>query len=162
APTSPPGCTRSPARSRCSTPSDRPGEWVIETRRMRRPPRYRFAGLCLAMLALATARALSGEREGAAEPLARGVRPILMRCVECHAGGEPAGGLDLRTRSSAIRGGESGTAIRPKDAAGSLVYRKVATGKMPPKERLRPEQVALIRRWIEAGAEWDAALDAPA
>src|SRR6185437_2560127 len=104
----------------------------------------------------------SGEPKGAAEPLAQQVRPILSRCVECHAGEEPAGGLDLTTRTAAIRGGESGTAIRPKDAPGSLVYRKVASGKMPPKQRLGPDQVALIRRWIEADAPWDTGLAVPA
>src|SRR5579875_1887436 len=69
----------------------------------------------------------AGWRRRAAGPTDR---PILSRCVECHAGEEPAGGLDLTTRSAAIRGGESGAAIRPMDAPGSLVYRKVAAGKM--------------------------------
>jgi mono/diheme cytochrome c family protein len=129
---------------------------------MRRPRIHAFAGLWLAVLAVVPARARGEERDGAAEPLSRGVRPILSRCLECHAGEDPTGGLDLTTRSAAIRGGESGPAIRPGDSAGSLVYRKVATGKMPPKQRLRPEEVALVRRWIEAGAEWDTGLATPA
>jgi mono/diheme cytochrome c family protein len=128
---------------------------------MRRPRRYALAVLLIAMPAMTTNRA-RGERDGDVEPLARRVRPILSRCIECHAGEEPAGGLDLTDRAAAIRGGESGAALRPKDAAGSLVYRKVAAGKMPPKERLRAEQVALIRTWIESGAEWDSELAAPA
>jgi hypothetical protein len=45
--------------------------------------------------------------------------------------------------------------LRPNDAARSLVYRKVAAGKMPPKEPLHPDQVALVREWINAGAPWD-------
>jgi mono/diheme cytochrome c family protein len=114
------------------------------------------------MLAVLSTCARGGEEDRAAEPLDRQVRPILSRCVECHAGEEPAGGLDLTTRSAALRGGESGGAIRPNDAHGSLVYRKVAAGKMPPKERLSPEQVALVRRWIEAGAPWDTGLALPA
>src|SRR5262249_6276019 len=36
-------------------------------------------------------------------------------------------------------------------------YRKVAAGKMPPKKRLGPDEVALVRAWLEAGAEWDRA-----
>ena len=54
-----------------------------------------------------------------------------------------------------MRGGESGSALQPNDAARSLVYRKVAAGKMPPKEPLEAEKVALVREWINAGAPWD-------
>jgi uncharacterized protein DUF1553/uncharacterized protein DUF1549/cytochrome c len=89
------------------------------------------------------------------EPLARRVQPVLARCIACHHSEEPAGGLDLTSRAAALRGGESGAALRPNDAARSLVYRKVAAGKMPPKEPLHLDQVALVREWINAGAPWD-------
>jgi mono/diheme cytochrome c family protein len=117
----------------------------------------RIAGLLLATLAAAAGPAPGGEADRAGDPLARRIRTVLARCAECHAGEEPAGGLDLTSRAAALRGGESGPAIRPRDAAGSLVYRKVAAGKMPPKKRLGPDEVALVRAWLEAGAEWDGA-----
>jgi mono/diheme cytochrome c family protein len=128
---------------------------------MGRRPTARIAGLVLAVIAATPPRVASGESDGSAGSLARRIRPVLSRCLECHAGEEPAGGLDLTSRPAALRGGDSGPAIRPRDAAGSLVYRKVAAGKMPPKQRLDAEQVALVRSWLEAGAEWDGALAAP-
>ena len=45
------------------------------------------------------------------------VTPILQRCVACHSGDTPAGGLTLTTREAALKGGESGPALAPGDAA---------------------------------------------
>jgi mono/diheme cytochrome c family protein len=128
---------------------------------MDRLRRASVAGLLLAIIAVNSPRASRVAADEPVEPLSRRVRQVLSRCVECHAGDEPAGGLDLTNRPAALRGGDSGPAIRPRDSAGSLVYRKVAAGKMPPKQRLAPDQVALVRAWLEAGAEWDAGLAAP-
>jgi mono/diheme cytochrome c family protein len=114
-----------------------------------------IAGLLPALIVAVAAAAPGGENDRAAGPLARRIRPVLSRCAECHAGEDAAGGLDLTSRPAALRGGDSGPAIRPRDAAGSLVYRKVAAGKMPPKKRLAPDEVALVRAWLEAGAEWE-------
>src|SRR5207247_3353394 len=90
------------------------------------------------------------------------VLPILKKkCVVCH--GEdpkgPRGGLDLRGREKALAGGESGEpALVPGDVAKSLIIKAVAREgpKMPPKEsdRLSAEQVAMLRRWVAAGAPW--------
>jgi hypothetical protein len=115
-----------------------------------RRPTIPTSGLIAAWAVLA-----ASARAGDPDPLARRVQPILSRCVECHAGEEPAGGLDLTSRATALRGGESGRALRPNDAAGSLIYRKVAARKMPPKQPLDPQQVAMIREWIDAGAAWE-------
>ncbi len=107
------------------------------------------------MCAIAVLGILVGSAQaGDPEPLDDRVRPILTRCVECHSGEEPAGSLDLTSRAAALRGGESGMVLHPNDAAGSLVYRKVAAGKMPPKQPLNRDQVTLIRQWIDAGAGW--------
>ncbi|MDR3635561.1 MAG: DUF1553 domain-containing protein, partial [Isosphaeraceae bacterium] len=93
-------------------------------------------------------------------PLARRVRPILARCVQCHGRDEPAGELDLSTREAALRGGESGTALAPADAARSLLFRKVTAKKMPPKDPLPDDQIALVRAWIDAGAVWESPIRA--
>jgi hypothetical protein len=108
----------------------------------------------IAIWAMLTPSAEGDKHDGDAAPLAKRVRPILARCVECHSGEEPAGGLDLTSRTAALRGGESGMVLHPNDAARSLAYRKVAAGKMPPKQPLSREQVDLVRQWIDAGAEW--------
>jgi mono/diheme cytochrome c family protein len=88
------------------------------------------------------------------------------KCLACH-GNDPKdlkGDYDLRTRDAAIKGGESGdVAIVPGNPEKSPLYKAVTWEddalQMPPKEndRLSAEQVALIRRWIAAGAKWDEA-----
>ncbi len=122
---------------------------------MRNPRINILIGSLITTLAAFAASASGRERDADTKPVARRVQTILTRCIECHHTEEPAGGLDLTSRASALRGGESGVALRPNDAARSLVYRKVAAGKMPPKEPLGPDQVALVREWIDSGARWD-------
>lgn len=83
------------------------------------------------------------------------IEPILKTtCVRCH-GEKKRADLDLRTLAGLFKGGESGPAVRPGKVEDSLLYEKVHAGAMPPKkaDRLRPEQVALIRKWIETGAQ---------
>src|SRR5215469_7450113 len=92
--------------------------------------------------------------------LARRVRPILARCVQCHSGEDAAGDLDLSTRDAALRGGESGAALTLADPAKSLLLRKVAARKMPPKEPLADDQIALVRDWINSGAVWESPIRA--
>jgi hypothetical protein len=110
-----------------------------------------------------------GSRIMAAEPDAAKlftdeVRPLLKaKCLVCH-GDDPKGvkgGLDLRTRAAALKGGESGEpAIVPGDPAKSPLFVSVtrpADGlQMPPKEndKLTTAQVDLLKRWIAAGAPW--------
>jgi hypothetical protein len=78
-------------------------------------------------------------REGpGAEAIEARVRPVLARCAGCHGGDEPAGELDLSTRESALRGGDSGAAVLPGDPAASPLYRKVVARKMPPKGKPPP------------------------
>jgi mono/diheme cytochrome c family protein len=92
------------------------------------------------------------------------IQPILSEnCYACHGPDEAKmeGGLRLDTREFALKGGESGKAIVPGDAGKSLLIERILHRDpdevMPPpdkKERLKPEQAALIRKWIEEGAEW--------
>ncbi len=80
------------------------------------------------------------------------VKPILIgRCLECH-GSERRGGLDLRTGTTALRGGESGPALQPGQAEDSLLFEYVASEQMPPDTPLTAEETAVLRRWIEQGA----------
>src|SRR4051794_32099258 len=83
------------------------------------------------------------------------IRPIFKTyCLDCHGGGETVKGkLDLRLRRFAVKGGEKGPAIVPGDAAKSLLLARLKTGEMPPTEKKVPaDNIALIERWIAAGA----------
>ena len=88
------------------------------------------------------------------------VRPLLTeKCLACH-GGKPddiKSAYDLRTRESALRGGESGKpAIVPGNPDTSPLYKAVRWDglEMPPKEndRLTAQQIESLRQWIAAGA----------
>ncbi|MFG0335276.1 MAG: PSD1 and planctomycete cytochrome C domain-containing protein [Maioricimonas sp. JB049] len=98
----------------------------------------------------------------------RDVRPLLeSRCYDCHGADAREGGLRLDRRQAALDGGDSGRAIVPGDAGQSRLIRYVSgedpDNVMPPDgEPLGREQVALLRRWIEQGAQWPADADGPA
>ncbi len=85
----------------------------------------------------------------------RDVRPILKTyCLDCHGGGaELKGKLDLRLARTARRGGKSGPAIVVGQPEESLLMNRIQDGEMPPSEKkVPPAQVAIIERWITAGA----------
>jgi hypothetical protein len=89
------------------------------------------------------------------------IRPILARaCWKCHGPEKPKGGLRLDSRAAAMAGGDSGEpAIRPGDPrAGELMKRVTSDdpgARMPLRgDRLPPDEIALLERWIVAGAPW--------
>ncbi|RUL85364.1 DUF1553 domain-containing protein [Tautonia sociabilis] len=107
--------------------------------------------------AVALLLAVSGGETGASDPptFERDVRPIFKAyCLDCHGGEEELkGGLDLRLRRFTERGGVSGPSIVPGDPADSLLLFRLQDGEMPPGEKKVPaDQVAIIERWIAAGA----------
>ncbi len=92
------------------------------------------------------------------EPLTfeKHVRPILKaQCFHCHGeDGETKGGLDVRLARFIQKGGESGPAILPGNAAGSHLLELVKKGEMPKgKARLKPQEIATLEQWISQGAK---------
>jgi len=93
----------------------------------------------------------------------REVLPILAhRCFECHAGAKKKGGLQLDSRESLLKGGETGPAAVLNKSANSLLVKRVAGHVesddeiMPPKApRLTAAEIGLLRGWIDQGLEWD-------
>jgi hypothetical protein len=82
------------------------------------------------------------------------------RCFACHGPLKQEGSLRLDTLASMISGGESGPAISPRDSQGSLLFQRIRSAevenRMPPEhegEAMKPEEIALLQRWIEGGAE---------
>jgi len=92
----------------------------------------------------------------------RDVHPILKTsCYPCHSGPQPRSGLRLDAQATAMRGGVGGVVIVPGNSGGSrLVHRIEGTGGEPrmPLGRtpLTPEQIAILRTWIDQGAMWPA------
>lgn len=91
----------------------------------------------------------------------REVQPILAaKCYDCH-GNEKKSKADLRLdgRALALKGGESGPALVPGNSADSLLFQRVTSADpdeiMPPKgDRVTDEEKAILRRWLDEGAEW--------
>lgn len=80
-------------------------------------------------------------------------------CFSCHNPEKKKGGLVLTSRELALKGGDSGDALVPGQAAKSLIAQAILPGSdphMPPKRQLEKGEVELLRAWIEAGAPWDA------
>ena len=106
---------------------------------------------CLLLLSLA-----KPELVWANEPqFERDVRPVLLaHCFKCHGLETRKAGLDLRTRSLMLRGGDNGPALQLKDLKASLIYKHVVSRNMPPAGELdlTGVQVGIIRRWVEEGA----------
>src|ERR1043166_2465762 len=95
------------------------------------------------------------------EQFEKEVRPVLAeQCFKCHGPEKQKGGLRMDRKAGLLSGGDSGEpALSPgKSADSSLVARIVSLDPdqvMPPKgDRLKPEQVAAIKRWIDNGAHW--------
>lgn len=92
---------------------------------------------------------------------AKDVRPILERsCWKCHGPQKQKGGLRFDRRQGAITTGDSGKkAIAPGHADDSELIRRTEAvnvdDRMPPKsEPLSPEQIKILRAWIDQGANW--------
>jgi WD40 repeat protein len=95
------------------------------------------------------------------------VAPILKEsCFGCHGAKNPKGKLDMTRYASLRKGGTKDDPIVPGQPEDSYIIDVLTapdTGKkrMPPKEsadRLPPEKVAVIERWIKEGAKLDPGL----
>jgi hypothetical protein len=99
---------------------------------------------------------------------AREVLPLLTsRCGHCHGEETQEGRLRLDARALFFRGGLSGPVVVPGHSDRSLLIRRLAgldgLKRMPLDEPpLAPEQIALLRAWIDQGAGWPEGVGASA
>jgi hypothetical protein len=89
------------------------------------------------------------------------IKPIFeASCLACHGPDKQKGGLRLDVKAAALKGGDDyAPVIVPGKSADSplihLVAGLVDDMLMPQKgERLTPEQIGLLRAWIDQGASW--------
>lgn len=91
------------------------------------------------------------------------VRPLLSQhCFSCHGEDVQQSGLRLDKRQNAMRGGDYGPVIIPGKSAESKLIRRVVNGdggmQMPPTGPLSTEEIAILRAWIDQGADFRAEL----
>ena len=89
------------------------------------------------------------------------IQPLFAdNCFKCHGNIETKSGLSLMSPAEVLKGGENGAAVVPGKPEKSLLYKYVqaeADPHMPPKgKQLAPEEIALIKRWIEKLSPADA------
>jgi WD40 repeat protein len=87
------------------------------------------------------------------------IEPILInKCAVCHSDNIKEGKLDLGSYETLMKGGKRGAAIVAGKSRDSLLVKlagKTQKPAMPPKgeEPLAPEELALIKLWIDQGAK---------
>jgi mono/diheme cytochrome c family protein len=110
-------------------------------------------GAALAAACLATA----APQQPAKAPLSyeKDILPLFRtKCLSCHGEFQPKTGFDIRTLGSVLQGGHSGPAVTPGVPEKSLLYKVLASGKMPPTpKKLSPAEIAKVSEWIKAGAK---------
>ncbi|GIW79355.1 MAG: hypothetical protein KatS3mg105_1162 [Gemmatales bacterium] len=87
------------------------------------------------------------------------IEPIFVKkCLYCHSGNVKEGKFDMGTYESLMKGGKRGKAIIPGNSKKSLLVQlagKTKSPRMPPRKEkpLTPEELALIKLWIDQGAK---------
>jgi hypothetical protein len=84
------------------------------------------------------------------------------KCITCHSGSQPQGGLSLETPETVTKGGRQGALFVAKKPEKSLLWLYLTAArqpKMPPNEKVDESQTAMIRRWIAEGAVFDVKKD---
>jgi hypothetical protein len=86
------------------------------------------------------------------------IRPLLAKnCFSCHTSTR-MGGLEMASRESLLKGGNSGPALVPRRPEESLLIRAVRHTherlKMPLGGKLEPAEVADLAAWVKMGAPW--------
>src|SRR4051812_12465795 len=112
--------------------------------------------LCIIVLAFAAPAFAADTAPKASYSQVRAI--FAQHCLSCHDSKEQEGSLILESYQSLLKGGEGGVVIVPGKAAESLLVQQIEHAKKPfmppPKkgDKLLPQEIAVIRAWIDAGA----------
>jgi hypothetical protein len=93
------------------------------------------------------------------------VRPILAaRCQQCHNSKLSTAGLNLATAAGIRKGADSGPIVVGVDIEKSRLLQVVRYReriKMPPSGKLRDDEIAIFKEWVQRGAPWPDAGESP-
>ncbi|MHB9005338.1 MAG: DUF1549 domain-containing protein [Limisphaerales bacterium] len=119
-----------------------------------------FVGMFPAPLIVAAATVPELPPAAASVDFTRQLKPLLeSSCLQCHAHGQKKGGYQIDSRELFLQGGDSGPGAVAGKSADSLVVQLIAGHDpdrlMPAKgEPWTPEQIGLLRAWIDQGLPW--------
>ena len=124
------------------------------------------ASLAVASSTFADAAKLPPVADKAGVTYATDIKPIFdTSCVKCHSGDKAKARLHMDSLEGVLKGTKEGKIVTPGDSAKSWLVKSVAhinkdpEGWMPPPHNkagikaLTPEQIGLIRAWIDQGAK---------
>jgi mono/diheme cytochrome c family protein len=99
-----------------------------------------------------------GASAGAGPSFSKEIAPLLIaRCGTCHIA-RARGELSMATYAALAKGSKDGTIILPGDANGSRMVEVITSGDMPRGGgKVSPDELALLSKWIAAGAKFDGA-----
>lgn len=95
---------------------------------------------------------------------AKQVAPIFsQRCLACHNARTAKGRLNMETFANLMKGGENGVSVIAAKPGDSLLQIMIEDHSMPKDaDPLTPEQIAIVKKWIDTGARLDAGIAAAA
>ena len=116
------------------------------------------ASLCI--LLFPTALSAQSSQVPAKVDFATDIQPILhAHCIECHGPDKQRAGMRLDRKSSAMKA--FSRRVVPGSSENSMMYHRLIGEygqAMPPDGGVKPAEIALIKAWIDQGAEWPDAL----
>ena len=101
--------------------------------------------------------AAAANAAGSSDLFAKEVRPLLAsRCYRCHGPDVQQNGLRLDSLAAVLKGSESGPVVVPGSSDKSRLVRRLMAQERPMMPyggpQLSTEEIATIRKWIDAGA----------
>jgi hypothetical protein len=116
------------------------------------------AALCMAGFALQ----LRGESLPPKVDFAKDLEPLFAeRCYDCHGEKKQESAFRADNREDLLKGGDHGPAVVPGKGAESILVKVLTdthddiSGMPKKKDKLTPEQIELVRAWIDQGAVWE-------
>jgi mono/diheme cytochrome c family protein len=124
--------------------------------------------LAVSWLLLASGTGAAGLAEGQLPPVAsqkvdfnKDLLPLFAeRCYDCHGDKKQESGYRTDNLADMLKGGDNGPALVISNSAASILVQVLSDthediAAMPKKrEKFTPEQIGLVRAWIDQGAEW--------
>lgn len=104
---------------------------------------------------------LTAAPASAAIDFAHQIVPILKEhCAKCHLGEARKGGFSMNTRELLLAGSENGPVVAAAEKEPGTLWQVLVTDdedtQMPPEgPRVPPQQLALLKAWIEEGLPWE-------
>jgi len=124
------------------------------------------AGITFSLIASASADPLPPASTKTGVTYDSNIKAIFdVSCVKCHSGDKPKARLRMDTLAGVLKGTKEGKIVTAGDSAGSFIVKAIAHATpdqdswMPPLNNragikpLTPDEIGLIRAWIDQGAK---------